>query len=86
MEWLKSLLASWKVRVAIVGGAVVVASAYGTCSFDPTAVSSNETTTGTTTGAVEVSASTTTGTTSNTVETTEGATTETTNSTTATTE
>ena len=59
MEWLKSQLASWKVRVALVGGTLVVATAYGTCSFDPGAVSDAGTTTGTT-GTVEVSTTTTT--------------------------
>ena len=58
MEWLKSQLASWKVRVALVGGALVVATAYGTCSFDPGAVSDAGTTTDTT-EAVEVSTTTT---------------------------
>jgi len=54
MEWLRTLLASWKVRVALVGGAVVVATSYGTCTVDPEAVS--ETTTNTeTTETVEVS-------------------------------
>ena len=56
MEWLKSLLASWKVRVAVVGGALVVATTYGTCTLDPAAVSeATPTTTGT--ESVEVSTS-----------------------------
>ncbi len=56
MEWLKSQLASWKVRIALVGGVVVVATAFGTCSFDPSAVSNNTTTETTpTTETVEVS-------------------------------
>ncbi len=63
MEWLKSLLASWKVRVALVGGALVVATAYGTCTLDPSTVSDASTTTEATTETVEVSATTTTETT-----------------------
>ena len=38
MEWLKSVWAKWKVQVSFVGGALVVATAYGTCTFDPPAV------------------------------------------------
>ena len=56
MEWLKSLWASWKVRVALVGGALVVATAYGTCTVDPSTVSDAGTTTDTpSSGTVEVS-------------------------------
>jgi hypothetical protein len=39
LEWLKSAWASWKVRVTVVGGVLVVATAYGTCSYDPQATS-----------------------------------------------
>ena len=39
LEWLKSAWASWRVRVTMVGGVVVVATAFGTCSFDPEEVS-----------------------------------------------
>ena len=39
LEWLKSAWASWRVRVTMVGGVVVVATAYGTCSYDPQEVS-----------------------------------------------
>ena len=39
LESLKSLWARWKVQVTVVGGALVVATAYGTCSFDPQTVS-----------------------------------------------
>ena len=64
MEWLKSQLASWKVRVALVGGALVVATTYGTCTLDPGVVSDNSNTESSTTEAdanetVEVSATTT---------------------------
>jgi len=40
LEWLKSTWASSKVKVAVVGGALVVATAYGTCTVDPAEVSS----------------------------------------------
>ena len=79
MDWLKSQWASWKVKVSVVGGVLVIATAYGTCQVDPGEVSTNTTTetttTETTTETVEVSA-TTTGTT------TEGGTTTTTETTT----
>jgi hypothetical protein len=39
LEWLKSAWTKWKVRITMVGGAVVVATAYGTCSYDPQEVS-----------------------------------------------
>ena len=42
LDWLKSAWASWKVRVTVVGGALVVATAYGTCSYDPQTVSEAE--------------------------------------------
>ena len=66
MDWLKSQWSSWKVRVTFVGGALVIATAYGTCEVDPAAVSTDtteaatEVTTTTTTESVEVSATTTT--------------------------
>ena len=44
MEWLKSLWARWKVQVSVVGGVLVIATAYGTCSVEPPAVSDNDTT------------------------------------------
>ena len=71
LESLKSLWARWRVQISVVGGVLVVASAYGTCSYDPQAVSeaevvpAAETTTGTT---VEVSATTTSGTENGTTE------------------
>lgn len=37
MEWLKSMLARWKVQVSFVAGALVVATTYGQCSFEPSA-------------------------------------------------
>ncbi len=78
MEWLKSLLASWKVRIALVGGALVVATTYGTCSFEPALVTTNDSVSGTTatttTETVEVSTETTTETTDDTTTTTETAT------------
>ena len=39
LESLKSLWARWKVQVSFVGGALVVATTYGTCSYDPQEVS-----------------------------------------------
>jgi len=39
LEWLKSAWARWKVQVSMVGGVIVVATAYGTCSYDPQTVS-----------------------------------------------
>lgn len=33
---IKSLLADWRVNVALVGGAIVVATTLGTCTFEPT--------------------------------------------------
>jgi hypothetical protein len=60
MEWLKSQLARWKVQVSFVAGALVVATAYGTCIFEPPVVEVSETTTigntEATTNTVEVSA------------------------------
>jgi len=61
MDWLKSQWTSWKVKVSVVGGMLVVATAYGTCRVDPGAVSTNTTTEATeaaTTETVEVSATT----------------------------
>jgi hypothetical protein len=39
LETLKSLWSRWRVQVSFVGGALVVATAYGTCSYDPQTVS-----------------------------------------------
>lgn len=39
LESLKSLWARWRVQISFVGGALVVATAYGTCSYDPQVVS-----------------------------------------------
>ncbi len=60
MDWLKSQWASWKVKVSVVGGVLVVATAYGTCEVDPAQVSSNTTeTTEEVSETIEVSATTT---------------------------
>lgn len=60
MDWLKSQWASWKVKVSVVGGVLVVATAYGSCEVDPAAVSTDTTTqteiTGEVTETIEVSA------------------------------
>jgi hypothetical protein len=37
MEWLKSVWARWKVQVSVVGGVLVIGTAYGTCSVEPPA-------------------------------------------------
>ena len=37
MEWLRSLLARWKVQVSVVAGALVIATAYGQCTLEPPA-------------------------------------------------
>ena len=70
LETLKSLWARWKVQVSVVGGVLVVATAYGTCSYEPPTVSEVEvvpvSTTTPTTPTVEVSDESTTGTTSTT--------------------
>ena len=58
MEWLKSLWAKWKVQISVAGGVLVIATAYGTCSVDPTTVSDNSSTDINTTETVEVSATT----------------------------
>jgi hypothetical protein len=44
MEWLKSMLARWKVQVSFVAGALVVATTYGQCSFEPPAAEVSENT------------------------------------------
>ena len=84
LEWLKSAWSSWKVKVAVVGGALVVATTYGTCTVEPASVSdatttvSEPTTAGETvpvSSTTEVATETTTGTT--TTEATTGTTTET---------
>lgn len=69
MEWLKTLLASWKVRVALVGGALVVATSYGTCTVEP-AEEVSEAPTEVPTETIEVSTEAETTTTPNTAETT----------------
>ena len=63
MEWLRSVWARWKVQVTVVGGALVVATAYGTCSYEPPAEEVSEftpavETTEATTTPVEVSTTT----------------------------
>ena len=80
MEWLKSTLARWKVQVSFVAGALVVATAYGQCSFEPPEAEVSEFTTPavetpeTTTTPVEVSATTSSDETNSTEETTTEAT------------
>ncbi len=62
LDWMKSVWAKWKVQVTVVGGVLVVATAYGTCSVDPTTVSDN-TATEEMANSIEVSSTTTTETT-----------------------
>ena len=70
MEWLKSLWARWKVQVSVVGGVLVIATAYGTCSVEPPTVSDNVTTETTVTANETVEVSATTETTAETTDTT----------------
>ena len=41
LDWLKNAWGRYKIHVTVVGGALVVATVYGTCTIDP-AVSVNE--------------------------------------------
>ena len=62
LEWIKSVWTKWKVQVSVVGGVLVIATAYGTCSVEPATVSDatpTNTETNTTSEAVEVSSTTT---------------------------
>lgn len=59
LEWLKSTWTKWKVHVSVVGGVLIIATAYGNCTFEPPSVSDATTITdevSTTDEAVEVSA------------------------------
>ena len=61
LEWLKSAWSRWKVQVSVVGGVLVIATAYGTCSVEPPPVSEATPTTtepATAVETVEVSATT----------------------------
>ncbi|MDB4337501.1 hypothetical protein OAA09_00625 [bacterium] len=35
LEKLKALWAQWKIQISIAGGVIVVASAYGQCTYEP---------------------------------------------------
>ena len=35
MKKLKELLSKWKVHISVVGGAIVIATAYGQCTVEP---------------------------------------------------
>ena len=35
LDWLKSVWAKWKIHITVVGGAVVIATAYGNCTYEP---------------------------------------------------
>ena len=34
MNWLKDILNRWKVQISVVGGVVVIATAWGTCNYE----------------------------------------------------
>ena len=39
MNWLKEKLSDWKVSIALVGGVVIIATVFGTCTYEaPVAV------------------------------------------------
>ena len=42
LEWLKSAWERWKVQVSVVGGVLVVVTAYGTCTYEPPAEAVSE--------------------------------------------
>ena len=42
LDKIKELLSNWKVSVALVGGAIVVMTTFGTCTFEPGASSETE--------------------------------------------
>ena len=82
MDKLKELWSKWKVQVTVVGGVLVVATAYGTCSYQPPSDNDAEEV-----SSVEVDANATTVSSESTAtETTESTATETTESTATTTE
>jgi hypothetical protein len=35
LEWLKAAWAKWRIHITVVGGALVIATAYGTCTYEP---------------------------------------------------
>ena len=35
LDWLKAAWAKWKVQISVVGGVLVIATAYGTCTVEP---------------------------------------------------
>ena len=34
LDWLKSAWARWRVQISVVGGVLVIATAYGTCTYE----------------------------------------------------
>ena len=48
LEWLKALWAKWRVQITVVGGLLVIATAYGTCTYEPASDEVSATTTNTT--------------------------------------
>ena len=87
LNWLKSVWAKWKIHITVVGGAVIVATTFGDCSFTPNLDGDDAAEEG---AAAEVevtpAATTTEGTATTEGETTTGATTTTTDGTTTTSE
>jgi hypothetical protein len=69
LDWLKSAWERWKVHVSVAGGILVVATAYGTCTYEPPSEPVSVEDAATETTSVEA-ATTTTGTSATTGETT----------------
>jgi hypothetical protein len=73
LDKLKSLWARWKVQVSVVGGVLIIATAYGQCTYEVPAAEVETAIDGTAADATEATGTTTeVGTTTTTVETTEG--------------
>jgi hypothetical protein len=75
LDKIKSLWSKWKVQVSVVGGVLIVATAYGTCTYEAPAVESDvepavEETTGTETTGTETTTTETTTTETTTTEST----------------
>ena len=86
LNWLKSVWAKWKIHITVVGGAVIVATTFGDCSFTPNLDGDDAAEEGATEVEVTPAATTTEGTATTEGETTTGATTTTTDGTTTTSE
>ena len=42
LDKLKELWAAWKVQITVVGGILVIGTAYGTCTYEPPALQAPE--------------------------------------------